>query len=154
MKRFRFGLEKLLELRAYREKEAELELARAVGELTALENRLREVAEERQRIAADRFAPGRSAADMRSAELYIVRLDRTRDELIEASANAELAVEAAREAFAEASRDRKVIDKLKEKHKAEYRKAAADEEIAALDDISGGAAARRETAGSGASFST
>ena len=150
MKRFRFDLEKLLELRRYREKEAELDLARALGELSVIESRLREIAQERVRAATDRFAPGRGAADMRSAELYIIRLDKTRDALIEAAAKAELAVEAAREVFAAAGRDRKVFDKLKEKRKSEYRKAAANEEIAALDDISGGSAARRETAGNGA----
>ncbi len=150
MRRFRFDLEKLLELRAYREKEAELELARMVGELASIEARIREVAEERAAVAAGRFGKGRSSSDMLAAERYILRLDKTRDALIEAAAKAELAVEAARDAFAEASRDRKVIDKLKEKRKGEYRKAAANQEIAVLDDISGGAAARRETAGNGA----
>lgn len=147
MKRFRFDLEKLLELRLYREKEAELDLARALGELTSIEAKLREVAAERSRVASDRFARGRNAFDMRSAELYILRLDKSRDALIEAAAKAELAAEAAREAFSAASRDRKVIDKLKEKRKTEYRRAAANEELKVQDDISGGTVARRETAG-------
>ncbi|MFA6507390.1 MAG: flagellar export protein FliJ [Treponemataceae bacterium] len=143
MKRFRFSLEKLLELREYREKEAEQDLARAMGELTSIEARIRSVAEERVLVAADRFAPGRSAADMRNAEFYILRLDKMKDSLIEAAAKAELLVEAARDAFVEASRDKKVLEKLKDKRKSEYRKSTVIEEIKVVDDISSGSAARR-----------
>lgn len=147
MKRFRFDLDKLLELREYREKEAEQVLARAVGELASIEGRIRSVAGERAAVAANRFAPGRSAVDMRNAEFYLLRLDKLKDTLIEAAAKAELAVEAARDAFVEASRDKKVLEKLKEKRKAEYRKAASIEEINTIDDISSGAAARKGLSG-------
>jgi flagellar protein FliJ len=142
MKRFRFDLEKLLELRAYREREAEQELARAMGELASIEAHLRALAEERVTVAADRFAPGRTSADMRSAELYLLRLDKMKEALFEAAAKAELVVAAAREAYVEASRERKVLDKLKEKRKSEYRKASGIEEIKAMDDISSGSEAR------------
>jgi flagellar protein FliJ len=63
--------------------------------------------------------------------------------LIEAAAKAELVVEAARDAFVEASRDKKILEKLKDKRKSEYRKATAIEEIKIVDDISSGSAARR-----------
>lgn len=147
MKRFRFDLEKLLELRLYREREAEQELARAVGELAAIEERIRSLAEERVRVAADRFSAGRTSADMRSAELYLLRLEKTKEALLEAAAKAELVVAAKREAYLEASRERKVLDKLKEKRKAEYRAAAGREEIKVIDDISGGASARKAVSG-------
>ena len=143
MKRFRFGLEKLLELRLYAEREAEMSLARAIGEAAALDSRLEALARERVAVAADRFAPGRDGNEMRRAELYLLRLDRTKGALFEAAAKAAMVADAAREVFVEASRDRKVIEKLKEKRKAEYRRSAAQEEIKTMDDISGGAAARR-----------
>ena len=54
----------------------------------------------------------------------------------------ELKVEEARNAFLEASRERKVLDKLKEKRQKEYRKEMLGEEAKVLDDISGGASAR------------
>ena len=69
-------------------------------------------------------------------------------EVITAAAKADLAAEAAREAFIEASREKKVIEKLKEKRLAEHRKAAAAEELKVLDDISSGSAARRSVGGS------
>lgn len=147
MKRFRFDLDKLLELRRYREREAELELARAMGEAAAVQYRLLDLARDRAAAAAERFAPGRSVAEIRHTDLYILRLDRTKDALIEAAAKAEAVVDTARDAFTEASRDRKVIDKLKEKRLAEHRAAREDEELKSIDDLTGGAAARRATTG-------
>lgn len=143
MKRFRFRLEKLLELRLYREKDAELALARAAGELDALQRRIEAVAAERVSVAADRFAPGRSVAEIRNAELYMLRLERNAEALMKAAATAELAVEQAQDAFVEARKERAVLDKLKERRAAEHRKASMVEEIAVLDDIAGSRSARR-----------
>ncbi|MDR3193073.1 MAG: flagellar export protein FliJ, partial [Treponema sp.] len=120
MKRFNFSLEKVLELRRYREQETELELGRATGELVVIEQRIRELAEARSLAAAGRFSPGNSAVDIRNYELYILRLDKTKEELLEAAAKAAQKVEEARRIYLEASRDRKVMDKLKEKRAAEY----------------------------------
>jgi flagellar FliJ protein len=60
---------------------------------------------------------------------------------------AELKVEAARTVYLEASRDRKVFDKLKEKRGAEYRKEMFAGETKVLDDISGGVRARAGISG-------
>lgn len=143
MRRFRFDLEKLLELRSYAEREAELSLARAMGELASIESKIQAIAVERTEVAAQRFARGRGVAEIRRAETYILRLDQTKDKLLEAAAAAQLAVEAERGKFIEASRERKIIDKLKGKREAEHRKAALDEEMKVVDDISSGSAARK-----------
>jgi flagellar FliJ protein len=149
LKRFKFDLEKVLELRAYREREAEIELGKAIGALVEIEHKISALARERFRAADERFAPHRSAAEMRSYDLYILRLDKTRDRLLEAAAQAELKVAEVRELYLEASRDRKVLDKVKERRYTEYRKTASVEEIKVLDDISGGAPARAKASGGG-----
>lgn len=143
MRRFRFELEKLLELRSYAEREAELALARAMGELSSIESKIQALAVERTEVASSRFARGRGVAEIRHAEAYILRLDQTKEKLLEAAAAAALAVEKEREKFIEASRERKIIDKLKEKKAAEHRKASLDEEMKVVDDISSGSAARK-----------
>jgi flagellar FliJ protein len=135
MKRFEFSMEKVLELRKYREQETEIALGRAVGELTAIEQRLERLAEERRLAAAGRFSPANSAAHIRSYEFYILRLDKTKEELLEAAAKAAQKVEEARRIFLEASRDRKVMDKLKGKRAAEYRRETLAEETKILDDL-------------------
>lgn len=135
MKRFSFDLEKLLELRSYHEQEAEIVLGRAMGEAASIQQRIMQIAQERSLAAAERFMAGRSIHEIRSTELYIRRLDNTKDALLEAAAKAELKVAQAREAFIEASREKKVLDKLREKRLKEYKKQAALEETKAMDDI-------------------
>jgi flagellar FliJ protein len=147
VKRFAFKLEKILALRLNRERETEIALGRAIGALSALENRIKNVAEEKVLAAGSRFDKTHGAKDIRSYENYILRLDKTRDALLTAAAGAELEVEKARNIYLEASRDRKIIDKLKERREREYRAFVQLEEIKVTDDVSGGAAARKRIAG-------
>jgi flagellar FliJ protein len=142
MKRFRFDLEKILEIRAYKEQEAEIELGRALGILTAIERELQSVAAARVKAASCRFAPGNGSNEILRYDLYIRRLDAQRDRLVKEAAEAELKVEEARRVFLEASRERKVLDKLKEKRRQEYRGILLTEETKTQDDIAGGSAAR------------
>jgi flagellar FliJ protein len=134
MKRFNFALQRVLELREHTEKEAKIELGKAVGALTLIEQHMAAVAEERRQAAAERFAPGNSFTEMQNYERYISRLDQTRDKLLVDAARAELVVAEKRDIFLEASRDRKVLDKIKERRQGEYRKYALAEEYKETDD--------------------
>lgn len=135
MKRFRFNLEKLLELRAFYERKAELVLAEKAGRCALLESRLKEVAESRFRTAREMFAAGRGIDDYRACSLYLVRLDAERDRLLGELAQAELEREEARKVYVEKHRSREAIDKLKERRQAEYYRLALREETKTLDDI-------------------
>ena len=136
MKPFVFSLEKVLNLRKYHEDEAKIELGRATGVLADIESRMQTIAEERLRASSSQFSPGNGIAEIQQYMYYLLRLDNTKEQLIKDAALAEIKVEAARNAFIEASRDRKVLDKLKEKRYKEYRKMSFTEETKALDDIS------------------
>jgi flagellar FliJ protein len=142
VKGFTFDLEKLLQLRTRREREAEIALGRAAAAVNALEERIRALARERQAGAAGRFAPGNRAADILVYERYLRRLDQTREKLLADAAQAEHTLTEARELFIEASREKKVLEKLRERRFGEYRRQARREEAQILDDIAGGAAAR------------
>jgi len=131
MKKFNFNLEKILSLRKFREQEAKIELGRAIGVLTEIESQIKNVAEERHRTGAMFSGNG---AIIRSYMMYTARLDMQKEQLLAEAAGAEVKVEAARSVFIEASRDRKVLDKLKEKRADEYRKEVFAEETKALDD--------------------
>lgn len=144
MKRFAFKLEKLLELRSFYEKRAELVLAEKAGRCLILDTKLKEVAQSRVKTGKEMFAPGRDFADYRAAELYIIRLDRERDKLLADLVVAEAEREAARLEYVSRHRDREAIDKLKERRQAEYYRIAEREETKALDDI-----ARRKTVEAG-----
>jgi len=137
MKPFAFKLEKVLELRKYREEEAKIELGRAIGVLAGLESQLRALANERARAAAAQFSPGNSAAQIQQYMFYLLRLDAAKEQLLNDITIAEMKVEEARAEFIEATRERKVLDKLKEKRGKEYRKEMLAEETKMLDDIKG-----------------
>ena len=122
MKAFTFNLEKVLDLRKFHEEEAKIELGRAVGALAELEGKIMSLAEERTKAAASQFNPENSPATIQQYMYYIMRLDQFKEYLLNEAAMAEVKVEKAREAYLEASRERKVLDKLKEKRQAESRK--------------------------------
>ena len=135
MKRFSFNLEKILSLRKYREQETEIELGRAIGILTGIEQNINMVAEERVR-AGENYS-GKTSS-LRSYLLYADRLDKEKERLINEAVLAEKKVEDAREVYIEASKDRKILDKLKEKRGDEYRKFILSEEIKISDDQAAG----------------
>ena len=135
MRPFTFSLEKVLRLRKYTEDEAKIELGRAISALAEIENKLTVLGQERARAAAAQFAPENSAAVIQQYMFYLTRLDNAKEELLKEAAMAELNAEKAREAFIEASKERKVLDKLKEKRQKEYRKEIFAQETKTLDDI-------------------
>jgi flagellar protein FliJ len=135
VKLFRFKLEKLLELRGFYERKAELQLAEKAGRCVLLDGRLRDTAERRSRTGRDMFSAGRDLADYRAAELYLIRLDRDRDILIEELAAAELERESARADYVEKHKSREAIEKMKERRRTEYYRLARREETKALDDL-------------------
>ena len=135
MKRFSFRLQKVLNLREHNENEAKIELGRAVGVLAELENNLFTLGREQARAAVEQFTSGNSAYQMQQYMFYLMRLENTKEQLLIKAAEAELKVEEAREVFIEASRERKVLDKLKEKRQKEYRKYVLAEETKAMDDV-------------------
>jgi flagellar FliJ protein len=135
MKRFHFSLEKVLGLRKYREQEAKIELGRAVSILTEIENRIRETAAKRHHAAGERFADMGNASAMLAWNNYIIRLDQEAERLAKEAAQAELVVEEKRALYMEASRELKVMEKLKEKREKEYRKEMSAAETAELDDL-------------------
>ena len=126
MRRFRFGLEKVLELRQYREQEAKNELGQAIGALTAIENAIKHNAVIRHHAVQERFTginAGQSdASSMLAWDSYILRLEQETERLMEEAAKAELIVEEKRNQYLEASRELKVMEKLKEKRAQEHRK--------------------------------
>lgn len=134
MKRFSFSLSKILSLREFREKEAEI----ALGKANALRERIRleldDVARKRVSTVMDR-RPGLSITDLLYSERYVARLDQKRDSLLEDLAQAELVVEQKRKAYIEAKRESQVISKLEEKKKREWKKESLADEAAFLDDI-------------------
>jgi len=138
MKRFRFNLEKVLKLRQYREEEAKIELGKAIGILTEIQNKIVQNAAARVQAGRERFsglASAGGAVSMFTWDGYILRLEHEAERLMEEAAQAELVVEEKRNLYIEASRELKVMEKPKEKRSAEYRKEMLAAQARELDDM-------------------
>jgi len=145
MRRFRFRLEKFLDLRRWKEREREIALAKVLGEVLLLEKRIAEIAEE---IAASLFGEFRrdnriDIEAMARRELYAARLSQERKRKREALAVKNRELEEARARYLEASRERKVLDKLRERREAEYYERAIDEEFKEIDDMNTASSTRQ-----------
>jgi len=138
MKAFAYSLEKVLKLRKHYEDEAKIELGKAISILAELEQKIFALVGEIARAQTAQFNPKNTAIEMQQYMFYLIRLHNTKEQLLKEAAMAELKVEEAREVFLEASRERKVLDNLKEKRFKEYRKLTLAEETKALDDIFAG----------------
>jgi flagellar FliJ protein len=132
VKRFKFNLEKILQLRKFREEECKIALGQAVAALNKIEDEIKGTAVKRHNAVSNRFA---DVGEMVSWENYILWLDSRAQQLMEEAAQAELVVEEKRAAYLEASKDLKALEKLKEKQQKEYRKETMVLQMAEVDDI-------------------
>jgi len=140
VKRFKFNLEKVLELRQYNEQEAKNELGHAISILNTIENNIKQNALLHSSAAQERFtgigsANSTGAVSMLMWDNYILRLEQEAQRLMEEAARAELVVEEKRALYLEASRELKVMEKLKEKREQEYRKEVLAAETRERDDM-------------------
>ncbi|MCL1817648.1 MAG: flagellar export protein FliJ [Spirochaetaceae bacterium] len=121
MTRYKFRLERLLSLRRHTERMWEMRLAEATGACALLENRIRGLREENREYAS--LSSGGfvfSAAEILARGEFCRRLEH---ETRAAAARLEEAAAKREEvgrAYREASRARKVLDKLKERKAEEY----------------------------------
>ncbi len=136
MKKFTFSLNPLLEMRERIEEEKqgilatrERELQAAQEEMACLNARFKDhsksLRDNHKELTAD---------ELRAHYAHLQFLDRAMTMQQHVIAQAKRAVEAARADLIEASRDRKVIDKLKERRLSEHRELVAAEEQKELDD--------------------
>ena len=146
-KRFSFSLQRLLNLRAFEETRARIELGKAVSEVERVNSSLRDnaarrvaawVSEEARSGEGGEALSARAAMDVESllaVERYVLRLDFERDRLLEKLAAAEAVAEEKREVYVEAAKKLKTIDKLKEKKIEQWRKESLVEMDNEIDDI-------------------
>jgi len=142
MRQYQFRLERLLSIRKYREMEWELKLAAVSGECVRLQTEIEDMDQARRSTLATRFSVrGLDMNYLTASELYMRRIDaQTKSDLQELEAK-EREREEVREGYLAASRDRKVLDRLKERRIAAYRREQLKEETLQVDDMSGSSAA-------------
>lgn len=137
MRRFRFRLERFLQLRRYDERKWEMKLAEATGRCLKLGHDI----EERERSIAQTIldrTQGVGPLDLstyKTGEMYMQRLSLEITALEQELEAEEARREEIQNGYLEASRRRKVLDRLKEKREESYRREQRLEEFKGLDDI-------------------
>ena len=143
MKKFHYPLERLLKLRRHTEQEWEIKLGEATGRCVRIKRAIAQREANHRRVLGERGSL--SPDNLMAGELYLSRMRQEaaalRQELEEAEAE-RLKVQAS---FLEASRERKVLQKLKEKQEKAYLKEELKREFAEADDRNSGASARDRT---------
>lgn len=134
MKRFSFSLQKILDIREFAERQAQIELGRAVAEVNRINSDLEAVAQEKLRMIHQKQQE-MTLNDFVVRENYMKRLELTKERLLEELAAAQLVVDEKRELFAEALKQRKILSNLRDKQYTQYKKDALVAEDNAVDDM-------------------
>lgn len=149
---FRFRLERLLDVRIMREKQAQQELQARRQQVVAEEQRLATMQQEEQRLRAEQKEPFRRGDDLYQFQMRRHFLEKAIEESVDAQATQRGRIEQAKQAVVEQQEvvkqrgiDVKALEKLKEKQREEHRLEQLREEGLFLDDLAGQGFLRRRT---------
>ncbi|MFW5710541.1 MAG: flagellar export protein FliJ [Spirochaetia bacterium] len=142
MRKFQFNLEKILELRKYDEQQWELKLGQATGRCSALNREIEARKASRREIFEKRRLDSGDLRMFLYAENYTHRMDQEIVELRAELEKAEAERQKLQEKFLEASKKRKILDKLKDRQQQAYYNHEQKQEQKVLDEISSARYAR------------
>ena len=135
MKKFQFTLQKLLDIRTFREKEAETNLGRAVAAREAIILRLTDIAQEEIKTRRSLGSSLKTSEELTLHENYLTRLHTDREKQEKALLEAELVVEKMRKLYIKAHQERLIVSKLRERKEVEWKAEGLKQQDAILDDI-------------------
>ncbi|GAB4366864.1 MAG: flagellar export protein FliJ [Spirochaetales bacterium] len=137
MRKFNFRLEPFLRIRTQQEKVREMELARAVGTCMILQGHLQDVQREiQENTACSMGGILLDFPDLQARDAYRKRLEKDLRITQERLTHAEKERRKKQEEYLAASRDRKVLEKLKERRAEEYYASQWKEEFKQMDEVS------------------
>lgn len=134
MKKFNFSLDKVLTLRAFYEKQAEIALSRAVSERDIVKNKIENI-DLKVLEASPIFSQDIDMSILLWTENYIKGLKVRKLELEKELISLEEKVKLCIQKYSETSKDRKILERLKDKKFEEWKKSFDKEEIISIDEI-------------------
>lgn len=135
MKKFHFRLQKLLDLRTFREKEAETALGRAIAARDAITLRLMEIARQELNTRRSLESCARTAHEFALHAHYLERLHHDRERQQHALVEAELVIDKMRALYIQAHQSRLIVTKLREKKAEHWKTESYKQQDAVLDDM-------------------
>jgi len=134
MKKFYFGLQKVLDFRDFEKKQAQVELGKAVAEETKIQNSLNEIAN--ARVASVKQANEmHDISSLYNVNQYFRFLDYQKEILLDDLAKAKIVTDQKREVMREAMKKTKVLENLREHRLQDWKKENQKIEENDIDDI-------------------
>jgi len=135
MKRFHFSLEKILELRKYREQLAKQDLAKVNSRVGSLENQIRDCHTLQAMTLDSRSQEEFDLALWMAGETYYQglkgKIEQNQNQLVGFYEEREKVLRL----YKDKAKDRKVLEKLKEKKNLEHKQELQKEDQKSLDDV-------------------
>ena len=130
-------MEKLLEIRKFKERESSLELAEVTGRYIKKENEIKNILLIKKQILKNRFNYADKNISANSV-FYDTQISAVREKIMHLEVELEVIDKerkSVRGKYIEVLKDKNVLEKLKEKKMAEHKKSELSKEEKALDDI-------------------
>ncbi len=134
MKHFVFSLQKILDLRKFEQKQAEIELGKALAEEQKIQDSLDDIAAKRVKVTEDSNSIHDIYGMMHTQQLLSL-LDIKQESFLEELSKAKLVSEQKRAVLTEAMQKAKVLEKLREKKFENYKKEMLKLEETENDEI-------------------
>lgn len=144
-RRFRFTLQKVLDLREWEEKQAENALAAKTGQCSACENALQDLHRRRHDVFLSRGSGGLDLTLLAAHDAFRLRLNREIETKEKELAQLTVEREDLLKVYLETRKRREVLTKLSEKQALAFRQAEAKRETLRLDDLNTSAFIRKMT---------
>ena len=134
MKRFRYSLQKILDLRSFQLKQAEIELGKVNSQIAAEHRQLQLIASQRVKIQSAMDA-SRDIESFANGQGYIVFLNQKKDACERRLAMLQIEADRKKELVREAMKKEKVLERLKEHRLEGWKEENEKEEEMLVDDV-------------------
>ena len=134
MKKFAFSMQKILDLRMFEQRQAEIELGKANAEVARIQGELESIAK-RKVSTIKNFDTNTDFLVQAEIQSFFFMLEQKKEKFLEELATAQIAADEKREVVRNAMQKVKVLEKLKENKFRQWKKDNLKAEELAADDI-------------------
>ncbi|MEE0353571.1 flagellar export protein FliJ [uncultured Treponema sp.] len=134
MKKFAFSMQKILDLRIFEQRQAEMELGKANAEVARIQGELESIAK-RKVSTIKNFDTNTDFLIQAEIQSFFFMLEQKKEKFLEELATAQIAADEKREVVRQAMQKVKVLEKLKENKFRQWKKDNLKAEELAADDI-------------------
>lgn len=134
MKKFSFSMQKILDLRIFEKRQAEMELGKANAEVARIQGELESIAK-RKVSTIKNFDTNTDFLIQAEIQSFFFMLEQKKEKFLKELATAQIAADEKREVVRQAMQKVKVLEKLKENKFRQWKKDSLKAEELAADDI-------------------